>query len=126
MKTRTAKMKVKTGDTVVIIAGKDKGQKGRVIRVLPERRMVVLEGLSKDKDGKAVPLNAMTKHRKGRPGVQPGERIKLAAPLHVSKVMVIDKLTDQPSRIGKRVETDKSGAKTVVRVAKKTGNVLEN
>lgn len=126
MAERHPKMKIRTGDSVLIIAGKDKGQRGRVIRVIPERRMVVVEGLTKDKEGKAAPLNAVTKHRKGRPGVQAGDRIRVAAPLHSSKVMVIDPLTDTPTRVARKVEKQKGGKATIVRVAKKTGNTLDS
>lgn len=126
MATKTAKLKVRSGDTVLIITGKDKGQKGKVVRVIPTRNMVVVEGLSKDKDGKSVPLNAVTKHKKGRPGVQAGERVRVAAPLHVSNVMVVDPLTDKPSRVGRKIETEKGGETKIVRFAKKTGNQLDS
>lgn len=111
--TPAPKMKIRTGDTVLVIAGKDKGQRGRVIRVIPEKQMVVLEGLTKDKEGNAVPLNAVWKHRKSRQADQPGDRIRRPSPLHVSKVMLIDPHSDKPTRVGRRLEDGR-----IVRYAK--------
>jgi len=101
------KLKIKTGDTVEVISGKDKGQRGRVIRVIPDRMMVVVEGLSKDKEGKPVPLNAVTKHRKPRNPQQQGERIRIPAPLHISKVKLVDPHSGKPTRVGRRLEDGK-------------------
>lgn len=118
--TKQPKMKIKTGDTVMIIAGKDKGARGRVFKVMPKKMMVLVEGSEKDKEGNAVPLNAVTKHRKPRAMGEQGQRLKVAAPLHVSKVMLIDPKTNEPTRVGRRVEDGK-----LVRFAKKSKETID-
>ncbi len=115
----TWKMKIKTGDTVLIIAGKDKGERGRVIGVNREKQTVLVEGLTKDKEGHAIPLNAMIKHRKAVQG-QPGEKLRKPSPLHVSNVMLIDPHTDEPTRVGKKLEGGK-----LVRISKNSGKIVD-
>jgi len=114
------KLKLKTGDTVQIIAGKDKGAKGRIIKVLTKRMMVLVEGHEKDKDGNQIPLNAVTKHRKARTATEQSARVKMAAPLHISKVMLIDPHSGKPTRVGRRVEEGK-----LVRYAKKSNETID-
>jgi large subunit ribosomal protein L24 len=116
----TVKLKLRQGDNVMVIAGKDKGARGRVAKVMPKKMMVLVEGHDKDKDGNNVPLNAVTKHRKPRAVGEQGQRLKMAAPLHVSKVMLIDPKTDEPTRVGRRVEDGKS-----VRYAKKSKETID-
>src|SRR5687768_10146765 len=122
-KTKTkpkVKLKIKSGDNVMIIAGKDKGARGRVTRVITKKMMVLVEGHDKDKDGNVVPLNAVTKHRKARAVGEQGQRLRMAAPLHMSKVMLIDPKTNEPSRVGRRVEDGKT-----VRYAKKSNETID-
>lgn len=114
------KLKIKSGDSVMIIAGKDKGARGRVARVITKKMMVLVEGHDKDKDGNAVPLNAVTKHRKPRAVGEQGQRLRIAAPLHISKVMLIDPKTNEPTRVGRRTEDGKS-----VRFAKKSKETID-
>ena len=114
------KLKIKSGDNVMIIAGKDKGARGRVTRVITKKMMVLVEGHDKDKDGNVVPLNAVTKHRKARAVGEQGQRLRMAAPLHMSKVMLIDPKTNEPSRVGRRVEDGKT-----VRYAKKSNETID-
>jgi large subunit ribosomal protein L24 len=114
------KLKIKSGDTVQIIAGKDKGATGRVVRVLTKRLMVVVEGHEKDKDGNTVPLNAVTKHRKARTATEQSARIRIAAPLHISKVMLIDPHSGKPTRVGRRLEDGK-----LVRYAKASKETID-
>jgi large subunit ribosomal protein L24 len=116
----TVKLKLRQGDNVMVIAGKDKGARGRVAKVMPKKMMVLVEGHDKDKDGNNVPLNAVTKHRKPRAVGEQGQRLKMAAPLHVSKVMLIDPKTDEPTRVGRRVEDGKS-----VRYGKKSKETID-
>lgn len=104
----------------MIIAGKDKGARGRVYKVMPKKMMVMVEGHEKDKDGNQVPLNSVTKHRKPRAVGETGQRLKIAAPLHVSKIMLIDPKTDKPTRVGRRIEDGKS-----VRYAKKSNETID-
>lgn len=115
-----SKLKLKTGDIVEIIAGKDKGARGRIVRVIPKKMMVVVEGHEKDKEGKNVPLNAVTKHRRARSQAEQSQRIRVAAPLHVSKVMLIDPHSDKPTRVGRRIEDGK-----LVRFAKASNETID-
>ena len=102
-------MKVKKNDTVLVIAGKDKGAKGKVLKVYPERNRVLVEGVNAIKKHTAISRNER--------GPQSGGIVTQEAAIHVSNVMLID--TDgNPTRIGYRVD-DESGKK--VRVSKKNG-----
>lgn len=114
------KLKIKKGDTVQIIAGKDKGERGLVIRVLPDKMKVVVEGLTKDKEGKPIPLNAVTKHRKPQRVGEQGEKMRVPAPIHISNVMLIDPMTNEPTRVGRRLEQGK-----LRRYAKKSGETVD-
>jgi large subunit ribosomal protein L24 len=114
------KLKIKKGDTVEIIAGKDKGQRGLVIRVIPEKMKVVVEGLTKDKDGKPIPLNAVTKHRKPQRMGEQGEKMRVPAPIHISNVMLVDPLTNERTRVGRREVDGK-----LKRYAKKSQELID-
>lgn len=107
------KMKIKKGDTVVVIAGKDKGKRGEVLEVLPKENRVVVQG-----------VNVRKKHKKAAPqaaGMQSAPQIaEFDAPIHASNVMVVDPKTNEPTRIGYRREGD-----AWVRVAKESGEVLD-
>lgn len=104
-------MKIKTNDNVKVLSGKDRGKTGKVIQVLTNKetgdRYVVVEG-----------ANMRKKHLKPRQG-EKGQVISLAAPLHVSKVMLIDPKSNKPTRVGFRVEGESK-----VRVAKRTGESI--
>jgi|SRR5688572_5149034 len=80
--------KIKSGDTVQVIAGKDKGKRGRVLKVLPADEKVLVEG-----------VNKVTKHRRPTQQNPKGERRRQDAPIHVSNVMVVDPETSQPTRV---------------------------
>ena len=99
--------KIKKGDRVVVLAGKDKGRQGNVLKVLPKESRVVVEG-----------LNMVQRHtRPTQTDPQGGIKNKEAA-LHVSNVAIVDS-KGKPTRVGFRVEGDKK-----VRVAKTTGEVI--
>ncbi len=100
-------MKIQTGDQVAIIAGKDKGKKGKVLAVDLKTSRVVVEG-----------ANIATKHIK-RSGNTPGQIVKIERALHSSNVMMIDPETKKPTRVGYRIEGTKK-----VRFAKKSGKTL--
>lgn len=87
---RPLRMKIRTGDTVEIISGKDKGQRGRVIQVLPRENRVVVDG-----------LNLVWKHRKPRMLNQKGSKIQMSAPLFASKVMLVCPHCDKRTRVGR-------------------------
>ncbi|MGI9953018.1 50S ribosomal protein L24 [Moorellaceae bacterium AZ2] len=103
-------MHVRKGDTVVVIAGKDKGKKGKVLRVIPSEQRVVVEG-----------VNIVKRHMRPNPQLQQGGIIEKEAPLHSSNVMLVCTKCDQPTRIGRRILAD--GQK--VRVCKKCGEVID-
>jgi large subunit ribosomal protein L24 len=111
--------KIKKDDLVQIIAGKDKGKQGKVLRVFPSRDRVLVEG-----------VNRVTKHlRAGQNnnGSTEGGLQVVEAPVHVSNVAVVDPETKKPTRVGYRFETvEKNGeTKTVkVRFAKASGKEL--
>jgi large subunit ribosomal protein L24 len=101
-------MKIRRNDEVVVITGEDKGKRGRVLAVFPEKRRVLVEG-----------INFMKRHTKPRPGRQ-GGIVEKEAPVHVSNLMIVDPRGGAPSRIGKQVLAD--GKR--LRIAKKSGESL--
>ena len=87
-------MHVKKGDTVLVLSGKDKGVKGKIIAAYPEKQRVIVEG-----------VNRITKHTKvgqTNRGAKTGGIVTQEAPIHVSNVMLIDPDTDRPTRVGYR------------------------
>lgn len=102
-------MRLKKGDMVKVIAGKEKNKTGKILRTLPKEDRVIVEG-----------VNMVTKHKKTQGPGNPGGILKFEAPIHVSNVMFYDSSTNKTSRIGYKVE---NGKKT--RVAKRSGNVID-
>ena len=101
-------MNFKTGDKVVVIAGKDKGKEGKINKVLKADNRVIVEGVNIVK--KTVKPN----------GQNPGSINEMEAPIHASNVMIIDPKTKKRTRIGHT--TDKKGKK--VRIAKKSNESI--
>ncbi|MFA6274075.1 MAG: 50S ribosomal protein L24 [Candidatus Paceibacterota bacterium] len=97
-------MKLKKGDNVIIKTGKDKGKKGKIVRVLVKENKVIIEG-----------LNTMKKHQRPRKSGEKGQILNIAMPIHASNVMIVDPKTGKGSRIGKK----KVGEK-IIRVARKS------
>ena len=104
-------MKVKKGDTVLVIAGKDKGAKRKVIAALPRQDRVIVEGVNR--------VKKHTRIRTTQRGAKTGGIVTQEAPIHVSNVMVVDS-EGKPTRVGYRV--DENGIK--VRVARSNGKDL--
>ena len=104
-------MKVKKGDTVVVIAGKDKGARGKVIQAYPARDRVLVEGVNRIKKHTRITQNQR--------GSQSGGIITQEAPIHVSNVMVVDS-DGKPTRVGKKTTDD--GKR--VRISRRTGKEL--
>lgn len=112
-------MNIKTGDTVVVIAGSDqfttdkKGVKsrktGRVLKVFRDQDKLIVEGVNKVK-----------KHQRPKNANEKGGIVEIEAPIHISNVAVLDPKTNQPTRVGYRLE---DGQK--VRYAKKSGTTLD-
>ncbi|MCI0533340.1 50S ribosomal protein L24 [bacterium] len=101
-------MKFKKGDSVIVISGKDKGKKGKIVRVIRESGRVVVDG-----------LNIKKKHQRARKGGQKGQIIEIPFPMHASNVMIEDPKTGKPSRIG----ISREGGKRL-RISKKSGTAL--
>jgi len=101
--------RIKTGDEVMCIAGKDKGRTGTVLEVSPKDERVLVEG-----------LNMVKRHTKARPPDDPGGIIEKPAPMHISNVMPIDPTDKKPCRV--RIE-DKDGER--IRVSARTGKALD-
>ena len=105
---------------LIIVSGKDKGEKGYVAAVSPkEMKVIVLKETSNPKEPE--PLNAVIKHKKARMQGERSARIKLPAPIHISNVKLLDPTTGEPTRVGRRKEENGKS----VRYAKKSGNVIE-
>ena len=100
--------KIKKGDRVVLLAGKDKGKKGSVLRVLPKEQRVVVEG-----------LNMVQRHTRPTQADPQGGIKHKEAPLHVSNVALVDPKSGGPTKVGFRIEDGKK-----VRFAKKSGEVI--
>ena len=104
-----AKLKIKKGDKVVVLTGRDKGKSGEVLRVQRAENRVIVQG-----------VNMMKRHTAPRPG-EPGGIVEREAAIHVSNVAHIDPKSQQPTRVGYRFLDD--GRK--VRFAKRSGEILD-
>lgn len=106
---------VKKGDEVLVLAGRSKGERGRIVSVDPQRERAIVEG-----------LNLVTKHQKSQGGFnqraaqQQSGRIEKPAPIHVSNLMVVDPTTNEPTRVKHQIIDGKS-----VRVGAKSGEALD-
>ncbi len=103
-------LKLRSGDTVLVVAGKDRGKKGKVRRVLPVNMRAVVEG-----------VNMVKRHLRGRPGVRQSGIIEREAPIALSNLMLLCPRCSKPARIGARILED--GRK--VRVCRACGEVVE-
>lgn len=104
------KMKIKKGDNVVVTTGKDKGKKGEVLKTMPEKSRVIVQG-----------VNVVKKHTKPTQ-ISAGGIIEKELSIHVSNVSIADPKTDKPTRVG--YQTLKGGKK--VRVAKASGETIDS
>jgi len=103
-----AKLKVKKGDQVIVVTGRDKGAKGEVTKVMPSDNRVLVSG-----------VNMVTKHKKPTQFAAGGIE-KVEAPIHVSNVALIDPKSEKATRVGYKI--DKDGSKT--RVARSSGEAI--
>ena len=109
------KTKLKRGDMVTVIAGKDLGKEGKILSIDRAKNRVIVEG-----------INMATKHQKASRTNQTGGIIRIEVPIHASNVMYLHK--DKPTRIGYKVETTEENGKRVVtkkRYAKSTGEIID-
>jgi large subunit ribosomal protein L24 len=104
-------MKVKKGDTVLVIAGKDKGAKGKVIQAYPEKDRVLVEGVNR--------IKKHTRVSQTQRGAQSGGIVTQEAAIHVSNVMVVD-ADGKPTRVGKK--TTDEGKR--VRISRRSGKEI--
>ena len=102
-------MKIRKGDNVIVISGKDRGKSGKVLHAYPKTEQVIVEG-----------INIKKRHQKPRRANQKGQILSIAAPVHVSNVQVVDSKSSKGTRIGFKVEGGKK-----VRVAKKSGEKID-
>jgi large subunit ribosomal protein L24 len=106
-------VRIHKGDTVLVISGKDKGAKGKVLQAYPTRNKVLVEGVNRIK--KHTPIS--TNQR----GARSGGIVTQEAPIHVSNVMVVDS-DGKPARVGYRVD-EESGKR--VRISKRNGKDIQ-
>lgn len=110
------KLKLKKGDPVIVIAGKDKGKKGEIIRVLPEERKVVVKG-----------VNVVSRHLKANDERRPRSE---ELPLHIAKIAYLDPELGVATRIGFQIQEIPGSAESgnpefrKVRIAKKSGKII--
>jgi len=103
--------KIRKGDDVVVVTGKSKGKRGKVLRVLPAKQRVLVSG-----------VNVVTKHVKPTRQNQRGGIEKREAPIHISNVMIADPQDGEPTRV--RIQTLEGGRK--IRVAVKSGEQIDS
>ena len=101
-------MRIHKGDTVIVLQGKDKGKKADVVRAIPERQKVIVEG-----------VNVAKRHAKPTRATQQGGVIDKFMPVHVSTVALVCKTCDRPTRIGYKFESEHEK----VRICKKCGAI---
>jgi large subunit ribosomal protein L24 len=101
---------VRKGDTVIVVAGKERGKKGKVLRVIPEKGRVVVER-----------INMIKKHQRPTQKIRQGGIIEREGAIHLSNVMLVDPGSNKPTRVGMKALSD--GKK--VRVARRSGEMLD-
>jgi large subunit ribosomal protein L24 len=105
-------LRIKQGDEVIVIAGKDRGKRGKVLRVEPKKERLYIEG-----------LNIVKRHQRPTQtaaGQQAGGVIEREGPIHISNVMLIDPKDGKPTRVGIEIEDGKR-----LRIAKRSGQRLD-
>jgi len=104
------KLHIKKGDTVIVITGESKGQKGRVLEIDRDKDKAIVEG-----------VNLVSKHTKPNAKAPQGGIIKKEASVHISNLMLVDPTTGKPARIGRKLN-DKN---KLVRYSKKSGEEIK-
>jgi large subunit ribosomal protein L24 len=102
--------RVRKGDTVIVVAGKERGKRGRVLRVIPEKSRVVVER-----------INMIKKHQRPNQRIRQGGIIEREGTIHLSNVMLVDPTSGKPTRTGARALGDGKKA----RVARKSGEIID-
>ena len=101
------KLKIKSGDTVIVTSGEDRGKTAKVLDVFPKENKALVEG-----------VNMIHKHTKPNAQNEKGGIVKQEAPIHISNLKLV--VNGQPTRVGRKVENGKS-----VRIAKTTGEIIK-
>jgi len=101
-----SKLKIKTGDTVKVMAGDDKGQEGKVVKILKDKNKAIVEG-----------VNMVSKHTKPSAQNPQGGISKFEAPIHISNLMILEK--GETTKVGYRMDGDKK-----VRYSKKSKEII--
>ncbi len=101
-------MRIKKDDMVIVITGKDKGKKGKVLKAMPKEDKVIVEG-----------INIQTKHQK-QSRTAAAEIKHQEGPIHVSNIMLVEGKAKTPTKVGYKMEGDKK-----VRFARKSGNAID-
>ena len=104
-----AKFNIKKNDTVIVLAGEDKGKTGKVLKVMADKERALVEG-----------VNMVNKSAKPSAKNPQGGFVKMEAPIHISNISLIDPKSGKPTRIGIRRE-----GKKVTRIAKKSGEEIK-
>lgn len=103
-------MRIKKDDLVQVISGKDKGKRGKILKVIPKENKIVIQG-----------INMVKRHQRPIPQLREGGIIEREAPIYASKVMLVCPNCDKPTRVGAKFLEDG----TKVRVCKKCGEVID-
>ncbi|MFN4189565.1 MAG: 50S ribosomal protein L24 [Pseudothermotoga sp.] len=103
-------VKIRKDDLVQVISGKDKGKRGKILKVVPKENKVVIQG-----------INIVKRHQRPIPQLREGGIIEREAPIYASKVMIVCPSCDRPTRVGAKFLEDG----TKVRVCKKCGEVID-
>jgi len=101
-------MKIKKGDTVLVVSGKDKGKKGKVLQVFPKENRIFVEG-----------VNLRKKHKRPKSSGEKGQIITLPGVISVSSVKLICSKCGKPTRVGHKISVNAKGEKSKIRVCKK-------
>ncbi len=103
-------VKIRKDDLVQVISGKDKGKRGKILKVIPKENKVLIQG-----------INIVKRHQRPIPQLREGGIIEREAPIYASKVMIVCPSCDRPTRVGAKFLEDG----TKVRVCKKCGEVID-
>ena len=107
-------MKIRKNDTVMVIAGNDKGKTGKILKVFPKTSRIIIEG-----------INLRKRHTKPTQKSPQGGIQEKEAPIHSSNVMILDPKSNEPTKIGARIILDeKTGKKKIARVSKASGEMI--
>src|SRR5882757_8815709 len=105
-----AKLKIRKGDLVKVIAGDSKGSQGKVLEIITEKNRALVEG-----------ANMVSKHTKPNAATPNGGIVKMEAAIHISNLMLVDPKTGKPTRVGRK----RNDAGRLVRIAKTTGEEIK-